>query len=115
MSSASRPARWKILLAFFIIYFVWGSTYLGIRVGVREVPPFLLAAIRFSFAGLVLYGWMRLKGTHFPNSERVEGCASPGNTDVSRRLRFTVLGRATRALRYRRGHPSQHPAIHYTP
>ena len=41
-----RPA-WKTLLAFGIIYFVWGSTFLAIRVGVREVPPFLLAAMRF--------------------------------------------------------------------
>src|ERR1700726_3661281 len=52
-----RPA-WKTLLAFAIIYFVWGSTYLAIRVGVSEVPPFLLAAMRFLVAGLVLYGWM---------------------------------------------------------
>jgi drug/metabolite transporter (DMT)-like permease len=53
---AHRPA-WKTLLAFGIIYFVWGSTFLFIRVGVREVPPFLLAAMRFLIAGLVLYGW----------------------------------------------------------
>jgi drug/metabolite transporter (DMT)-like permease len=52
-----RPA-WKTLLAFAVIYFVWGSTYLAIRVGVSEVPPFLLAAMRFLVAGLVLYGWM---------------------------------------------------------
>jgi drug/metabolite transporter (DMT)-like permease len=58
---ANRPT-WKTLLAFAIIYFVWGSTYLAIRVGVREVPPFLLAAMRFLIAGLVLYGWMMAKG-----------------------------------------------------
>jgi drug/metabolite transporter (DMT)-like permease len=73
MSGATRPARWKILLAFFIIYFVWGSTYLGIRVGVREVPPFLLAAIRFTFAGLVLYAWMRIKGTRSPTRKEWKG------------------------------------------
>jgi len=44
-------------LAFAIIYFVWGSTYLAIRVGVRKVPPFLLAAIRCLVAGFILYGW----------------------------------------------------------
>ncbi|HYF38733.1 MAG TPA: EamA family transporter [Gemmatimonadales bacterium] len=43
--------------AFAIIYFVWGSTFLAIRIGVEEVPPFLLAALRFLVAGLVLYGW----------------------------------------------------------
>jgi len=58
---ANRPAMWKILLAFGIIYFVWGSTFLGIRVGVREIPPFLMAGMRFFVAGLVLYGWTRLQ------------------------------------------------------
>jgi len=67
METPVRPASWKILLAFSIIYFVWGSTFLSIRVGVREVPPFLLAGLRFSLAGLFLYGWMRLKGVQHPN------------------------------------------------
>jgi drug/metabolite transporter (DMT)-like permease len=63
----SRPAAWKILLAFAIIYLVWGSTYLAIRVGVREMPPFLMAGIRFTAAGLALYGWMRLSGVPSPS------------------------------------------------
>jgi drug/metabolite transporter (DMT)-like permease len=61
-----KPATWKVLLAFSIIYFVWGSTFLAIRVGVREVPPFLLAGMRFVIAGLALYAWMRAKGTPSP-------------------------------------------------
>ena len=52
--------------AFAIIYLVWGSTFLAIRVGVREVPPFLLAGMRFFAAGIVLYTWMRAKGTPSP-------------------------------------------------
>ncbi|MGA9353308.1 MAG: EamA family transporter, partial [Terriglobales bacterium] len=67
MQSESRPAAWKILLAFAIIYFVWGSTFLAIRVGVREVPPFLLAAMRFLAAGLVLYLWMLVRGERSPS------------------------------------------------
>ena len=66
MDAALRPSRWKILLAFAIIYLVWGSTFLAIRVGVREVPPFLLAGMRFFIAGIVLYAWMRVKGTPSP-------------------------------------------------
>ncbi len=61
-----RPASWKILLAFAMIYFVWGSTFLAIRVGVHEVPPFLLAATRFFTAGAVMYAWMRVSGTAPP-------------------------------------------------
>jgi drug/metabolite transporter (DMT)-like permease len=57
-------------LAFAIIYFVWGSTYLAIRVGVREVPPFLLAAMRFLVAGLVLYGWMIAQGERSPSGRQ---------------------------------------------
>jgi drug/metabolite transporter (DMT)-like permease len=68
MDLASRPATWKILLAFAIVYFVWGSTFLAIRVGVREVPPFLLAAMRFLLAGGALYGWMRARGTIAPSA-----------------------------------------------
>jgi len=64
-----RPA-WKTLLAFAIIYFVWGSTFLAIRVGVREVPPFLLAGMRFLVAGLVLYSWMNARGQRSPSGRQ---------------------------------------------
>jgi drug/metabolite transporter (DMT)-like permease len=60
-----RPT-WKTLLAFAIIYFVWGSTFFAIRVGVQEVPPLLFAAMRFLVAGLVLYGWMVARGEPSP-------------------------------------------------
>ena len=75
MDAFSQPRAWKVLLAFAIIYFVWGSTFLAIRVGVREVPPFLLAGMRFLVAGIVLYGWMRARGTPSP-SAREWGAAS---------------------------------------
>jgi len=67
MNSNAKPHAWKVILAFAIIYFVWGSTFLAIRVGVREVPPFLLAGLRFLVAGLVLYLWMRARGTPSPS------------------------------------------------
>jgi len=68
MESTPRPSTWKVVLAFAIIYFVWGSTFLAIRIGVREVPPFLLAGMRFVAAGVILYGWMRAKGTPPPTA-----------------------------------------------
>jgi drug/metabolite transporter (DMT)-like permease len=67
MEATVRPPTWKVVLAFAIIYFVWGSTFLFIRVGVREVPPFLFASMRFLVAGGVLFAWMRLKGTPSPS------------------------------------------------
>jgi drug/metabolite transporter (DMT)-like permease len=69
-ANTHRPQTWKTLLAFAIIYFVWGSTYLAIRIGVREVPPFLLAAMRFLVAGLILYGWMIAQGERSPNGRQ---------------------------------------------
>jgi len=69
MHRTHRPT-WKTLLAFAIIYFVWGSTFLAIRVGVREVPPFLLAAMRFLVAGLILYGWTIARGERSPSGRQ---------------------------------------------
>src|SRR5882724_6415445 len=66
MDARTHPPAWKTLLAFAIIYFVWGSTFLAIRVGVREVPPFLFAARRFSVAGLVLCLWTIARGERLP-------------------------------------------------
>ena len=70
MEANTHRPMWKTLLAFAIIYFVWGSTYLAIRVGVREVPPFLLAAMRFLIAGLLLYGWMIARGERSPTGRQ---------------------------------------------
>ena len=67
MEATLRPPAWKTVLAFAIIYFVWGSTFLAIRVGVREVPPLVLASMRFFVAGAVLFLWMRLSGTPSPS------------------------------------------------
>lgn len=67
MGTNDHPALWKTLLAFAIIYFVWGSTYLAIRVGVHEVPPLMLASMRFLAAGLILYGWVSARGVRQPN------------------------------------------------
>src|SRR5262249_39423176 len=64
------PPAWKVLLAFAIIYFVWGSTFLFIRIGVHEVPPFLYAAMRFFLAGLALYLWMLAKRERSPTARQ---------------------------------------------
>jgi drug/metabolite transporter (DMT)-like permease len=73
MEPESRPSTVKVLLAFAIIYFVWGSTFLAIRVGVHEVPPLLLAGMRFFVAGIVLYTWMRMRGTPSPTAREWRG------------------------------------------
>ena len=44
------------------VYVIWGSTYLAIRFAVETLPPFLMAGVRFTVAGLILYGWRRAIG-----------------------------------------------------
>src|ERR1700680_2858465 len=70
METTTHRPTWKTLLAFAIIYFVWGSTFLAIRVGVREVPPLILAAMRFRVAGAILYGWMIVRGERSPTKRQ---------------------------------------------
>jgi drug/metabolite transporter (DMT)-like permease len=43
---------WAALL---VVYVVWGSTYLAIRVGVETIPPLLMAGVRYLIAGLILF------------------------------------------------------------
>lgn len=62
----SPPSTGKTLLAFSIIYFVWGSTFLAIRIGVLAVPPLLFAAMRFLLAGLALFGWTIIRRERSP-------------------------------------------------
>ena len=50
-AAASPIAIWAGLLT---LYFVWGSTYIGIRVSVETIPPFLMAATRFLISGTIL-------------------------------------------------------------
>jgi drug/metabolite transporter (DMT)-like permease len=51
-----------VLLALFALYFIWGSTYLAIRVALPFFPPLQLAGLRFVAAGSLLYGLLRLRG-----------------------------------------------------
>ncbi len=64
--TADRP-KGKILLSFAIIYFVWGSTFYAIRIGVHQMPPLLFAALRFFTAGAVMYGWLLARAERSPN------------------------------------------------
>jgi drug/metabolite transporter (DMT)-like permease len=66
MDSTPHPAKGRTLLAFAIIYFVWGSTFLAIRIGVLAVPPLLFASMRFTVAGLAMYVWLLAKGERSP-------------------------------------------------
>lgn len=59
--------RAGVILAFAAIYLLWGSTYLAIRVAVHDVPPLFAAGLRFTLAGIVVYGYSRMRGAPKPS------------------------------------------------
>lgn len=63
-------SRTAVIAAFAAIYLIWGSTYLAIRVGLESLPPFLLAGSRFVIAGVLLYGWLRIRGLPRPTDRQ---------------------------------------------
>ena len=54
--------RWKLLIALWTVYLVWGSTYVAIKISVRTLPAFLSAGLRFLLAGAVLALILTLRG-----------------------------------------------------
>ncbi len=53
---ASAPPRGRVLAAYAVLYLVWGSTYLAMKMAVATLPPFTTASLRFVFSGLLLLG-----------------------------------------------------------
>ncbi len=58
--------RLQLLVGFAVLYVLWGSTYLGIAVALRTIPPFLLGAARFLTAGSILFSWCLFRGAKLP-------------------------------------------------
>lgn len=58
----NKYAQWKIILAFAMIYIVWGSTFFFIHKALAGFEPFLLGAVRFILAGGLLLSWCYYKG-----------------------------------------------------
>src|SRR3954470_3109386 len=62
--------RLRVAAALAIVYVVWGSTYLGIAVSIRTMPPLLMLAARFLVAGLLLYVWARRRSHVRPTAQQ---------------------------------------------
>ncbi len=52
----------KVVVAFALVYFFWGSTYLGIGIAVRDVPPEVMTGTRFLIAGVLMLAWCAWRG-----------------------------------------------------
>lgn len=91
-----------VVVALLIVYVVWGSTYLGIRVVVEEAPPFLGMGSRFFVAGLLLAAVLALRsglGRLRVTRRELLGCATVG-------LLLPVLGNGLVSVGEHRGAPS---------
>lgn len=62
ISTQNRPFNIKVILAFAMVYIVWGSTFFFIHRALAGFTPFLLGAIRFSTAGVLMLGWCHFRG-----------------------------------------------------
>ena len=62
MTEAQPQRRWMVVLAFALVYLFWGSTYLGIKIAVEDIPPALMCGTRFLIAGALLLAYCRLSG-----------------------------------------------------
>jgi drug/metabolite transporter (DMT)-like permease len=78
LPQTGRPSRAKILLAFGVVYIVWGSTYLAIKIAVQTIPPFWMAGTRFLIAGAMMYVFMRCRGAPPPLRENWIAAAAVG-------------------------------------
>jgi drug/metabolite transporter (DMT)-like permease len=70
--------HWLVPLALVGVYLIWGSTYLGIRYALEGFPPFLMAAIRFPIAGLLMFAFLRWRDMPAPTPRQWLNCFITG-------------------------------------
>jgi drug/metabolite transporter (DMT)-like permease len=72
-----------VALALGALYFIWGSTFLAMRFAIESFPPFMMAAIRFVAAGMLLYAWLRWRGAPVPTMRQWLGATAVGTLLLS--------------------------------
>ncbi|HSN10366.1 MAG TPA: EamA family transporter [Hanamia sp.] len=69
----------KVVIAFAIVYIVWGSTYFFVQAAERDFPPFILGAFRFIASGSLLMAWCAIKGYKLINRHQLKTSFVVGN------------------------------------
>lgn len=67
-----------VVLAFAIVYIVWGSTYFFIQKALQGFPAMMLGSIRFLIAGLIMLAWCLLRGEKIWNTTQIKNAALTG-------------------------------------
>jgi len=70
MTASDRQFRFRVALAFGLVYVFWGSTYLGIRIAVEHIGPELMTGVRFPVAGIIMLAACALAGRRIAISGR---------------------------------------------
>jgi drug/metabolite transporter (DMT)-like permease len=73
VTQTQRQHRYAVILAFGLVYFFWGSTYLGIDIAVEKIPPALMCGVRFLIAGILLVAYCGLTGRKILYSPKLLG------------------------------------------
>src|ERR1700760_3858039 len=60
--TAPQQQRSRIIVAFALLYVLWGSTYLAMRVIVRDMPPYVAGTVRYLVAGPIMLAACALRG-----------------------------------------------------
>jgi drug/metabolite transporter (DMT)-like permease len=77
--TAQRQQRFAVILAFGLVYFFWGSTYLAIDIAVERIPPALMCGVRFLIAGtfMLAFCWWRGRNIRY-NARQLARMAAVG-------------------------------------
>ncbi len=76
MKSSSYQTRLFVSLG--LVYFIWGSTYLGVKYGIQVLPPLLLTSMRFLIGGSVFFMFTLLRGYGIPSGKQLLGASKIG-------------------------------------
>ncbi|MCU0465273.1 MAG: drug/metabolite exporter YedA [Anaerolineae bacterium] len=75
--SPTAPRLW-IILSLLSLYFIWGSTYLAIRIAIVSFPPLLMTGFRFVLAGVIIFAFLRWRGAAMPTRLQARNAALIG-------------------------------------
>jgi drug/metabolite transporter (DMT)-like permease len=78
INEGKTPGRAAVVFAMAAVYLFWGGTFLGMRLALQTIPPFLMAGVRFSIAGWGLYAARRLMGDPRPTLTEWRGAGVVG-------------------------------------
>lgn len=70
--------RLATIISLVALYFLWGTTYLGMRIALQSFPPFLMAGLRFVIAGVLMFAFLRVRGAPMPTRKEWLGACLIG-------------------------------------